>query len=202
MEMVKFKVSELYEEGWRLTKEHLWFLLGFQFILYLLSSLILGGYLGFIKSFLVYIALFLMIVIAKIGFFRSSLLIADGIKPTYEQLYINWKLFASWIVACVIFEMMFAIGLALFIIPGIYVLARFSLFPYFIVDKGLGSVDAMREVFRASKPYVWDILRLFFAGVLLNLAGALFFGIGLFITIPITMIAYALAYRRITANPV
>lgn len=198
MELVKLKVMDLLAEGWRLTKQHLGFLLTYQVVLYLFSTLIVGSALGYFRSLLVHVALFLFVVIAKIGFFRSILLIVDGAAAGYEQLYCNWKLFGSWFVASVLFFMMMMVGLSLFVIPGLWVLARFGLYPYFIVDHGLGSIDALKNAFNASRPYAWELLWLFLACGLVDVIGGLAFGVGLLIAVPVTLIAQATAYRLIT----
>ena len=145
MAAAALNISEIYEKAWKLTKEHFSFLILYQLMLYLVAALFFAGFFGAYKIFLIHLAFLLLAIVAKIGFFRSSLMIADGVAPGYEQFYSNWKLFGSWFVGWVLFEVAFLVGLDLLLVPGLFILARFGLFPFFIVDKGLGSIDAFRK---------------------------------------------------------
>lgn len=189
-----FTLSEAFSEGWRLTKEHLGFLIAYQIIMFFLIALFSGTE-HFYNFWPIHTLGGIVAILVKMGLYKSSLLILDGIKPGYDQLYSNWRHFLSWLVAGFLFGLMFLLGLVLFIVPGFYVLARFGLFPYFILDKDLGPIDALKQASEASKSALWPLFLLFISCIALDILGVLFFGIGLLITGPITILALGYAYR-------
>jgi Uncharacterised protein family (UPF0259) len=54
-----------------------------------------------------------------------------------------------------------ALGLVLFIVPGLFVLQRIALAPYLLIDKDLGVFEALRESMRLARTYsraMWGIV--------------------------------------------
>lgn len=199
MKEIPFTIKGALQEGWRLTKENMGFLFVFQFILYLL--VLITGRIQETSDWAVWGLIgWFVVVLTKIGLYRSTLLIADGIKPGLDQLYQNWQLFFSWVVASFLFGIMFILGLVLLIIPAFYVGARYGFFPFFILDKNSGPLEALSQSAQATEGIRWPIFLLFLACMGLNLLGLLFFGIGLFITVPVTLIALAKVYRKLTQS--
>lgn len=191
-----FSIGEAIKDGWRLTKEHLSFLIGYQLILYFLILIFSGAQKGYTWAFWHYVG-FALIVLVKMGLYNSVLMITQGVKPEFDQMYRNWRLLVSWFVAGFIFGVAFVIGLILLIAPGCYVLAKYGLFPFFLLDQKLGSLEALKQTEKASTGILMPIFLLFLACGALNLLGLLFFGVGLLLTIPTTLLALATVYRKI-----
>lgn len=195
MDAQPFTIGNAIKEGWRLTKEYIGFFIGYQIILYLLT-IVFGVSHGW-KWAPWHILGWILVVLVKMGLYNSALLTTVGIKPGFDQLYKNWRLFISWVVASFLFGIMFIIGLILLIFPGCYVLAKYGLFPFFILDKNLGPIEALKQTGQATKGIRGKVFLLFLACFGLDILGVLCFGIGLLITVPITLIALAYVYRRI-----
>lgn len=191
-----FMVGEVIKEGWRLTKANLGYLIAYQIIMIALFLLFSGSYHG-LAGLIWEIIGWAVFILVKMGLYNSALLITKKTKPEFEQLYQNWPSFLSWVIASILFSIMFAIGLALLIVPGCYILAMYGFFPFFILDKGVGPLDALKESARATKGIRGLVFLLFLACFGLDLLGLLFFGVGLLLTIPVTLLALTVAYRRI-----
>jgi uncharacterized membrane protein len=71
--------------------------------------------------------------------------------------------------------------------------------PYIVIDRGLGPIEAMKESWRVTKGHKWQLFLLFLALIGLNILGAIALIVGLLVTIPITMLAAAHAYRTLTS---
>lgn len=196
-----FKIGSVLKEGWRLTKKHLGFLIGYQVILYLLLIAFGGESKGFI-AFLWNVLGLLVIASAKMGLYNSCLSIVDGITPTLEELYRHWKLLFNWIVTSFLFLLMVIIGLILFVFPAFYVLARFGLFPFFVIDRELGPIQALEAASKVTEGQRWNLFLLFLSCLGLNILGLLLLGIGLLFSIPITLTALAIVYRKLTSKDV
>ena len=111
------------------------------------------------------------------------------------QHYLNY-LGASLIVTAV--EI---IGFAVFVIPGIVASAFMLFVPFFVIDRGMNPIEAIQRSFHLTKKHFWSVLLLMFTALIVNVLGAVLAGIGLLITIPVTIVAFAHAYRTLAQMP-
>jgi uncharacterized membrane protein len=89
------------------------------------------------------------------------------------------------------------VGLILFIIPGIIAILALMFSNYLIVDKGLSFVEAMKKSYRITRPHWMQLFLFLIILVVFNVAGALLLFIGLLISVPVSMLAMAHAYRKL-----
>lgn len=92
----------------------------------------------------------------------SLVSVFGGSKPYY------WRLLGLFV--CISLAVM--AGLILFVLPGIWLLRRFILAPYFMLRGNLGIIESMRESARQTNPYAWSIYSIFGIMVLFALLGA------------------------------
>ncbi len=76
---------------------------------------------------------------------------------------------------------------------------RLSKFPYFIIDKGRNPIDALKDSWAMTRGSTWNLMLFNLLLLLVNLLGALAFGVGLLATIPTTQLAHAFVYRKLSA---
>jgi uncharacterized membrane protein len=69
--------------------------------------------------------------------------------------------------------------------------------PYLIVDKKMSVGDALRESSRMTLGRKWQLLGFLGLVVLINILGAILLLVGLLVSIPVTMLAFAHAYRTL-----
>ncbi len=87
------------------------------------------------------------------------------------------------------------VGLLLCILPGLYIALRLSLVIFFIVDRNVGCINALRMSWQATQGQVWQL-----AGIALMQGVFYKLGvIGMFFTF-IPALAYAYAYRKLAAR--
>lgn len=197
-----FSINESLNFGWEAMKNNIGFFIALLIIAFLIEN-IPGVIAGFVKtdfpfiSALLYLAGWLLGFIVQMGLIKVSLKACDGIKGQLDDLLSSFNLLITFIASSILYGLIIVGGTILFIVPGIIWGVKFSLFPYFIVDEGLGPVEALQASSRATSGAKFH---LFLFGLLLgliNFAGALLLMIGLFITIPTSLIAYAYAYRTL-----
>ncbi|MBA3957054.1 MAG: hypothetical protein H0X51_01475 [Parachlamydiaceae bacterium] len=189
-----FTIGEVLKKGWELTKAHIGFLIIFQIILFFVS--IFSSFESD-SFFIVQFVLFVLSLLIELGFYNSALLIAKGITPTYDQLYSNWRKLLPFVIAAFLFVVMFGVGLVLLLVPAAIVLARYSLFTFFILDKDATPLGSLGDSEKATKGLFGKMFGLMMALIGINLLGFLLLGIGLLITKPVTTIALAVAYRKL-----
>ncbi len=90
--------------------------------------------------------------------------------------------------------------LALFgIMLGVCVRLYFA--PFFIVDRGMGAVDAAKASWEATNDQKLGMLGLALLAGVVSMVGALACGIGMFVSIPISYVMFASAYRQMVGSP-
>jgi hypothetical protein len=175
--------------------------------------------------FVLLAVIFIVEITVSIGLIKIALSFCDGLKPRFSTLFDAWDCFWRYIgagllyvliiggasIACILlftlpcnmrgcpFSTCFALPFLAAIFISIAILSiKLSLCFYFVVDKGVGPITALRASSRATRG---AILSLFVFGILcglVNLLGALCFIVGLFATIPTVMVAMAFVYRQLS----
>lgn len=108
----------------------------------------------------------------------------------------------TYIVASIIFGIAVALGFVLFIIPGIIISIMYSMFGYVIVDEGAGILESLQRSQALTSGHLMDLLWIGIVFILLNMVGALLFGIGLAITIPVTMVGGGVVYTTLKSEAI
>ena len=141
-------------------------------------------------------------IVVGIGAVRISLRMHDGQEVMLRDLFaVDWSTFWRYLVATILYSLIVAVGLVLFVIPGIIFAVRYLLFGYFIIEKGARPVEALTRSSAATEGVRWDLFVFVLALVLLNILGALLLLIGLLVTVPISYLAAARIYRTLTTSP-
>ena len=139
---------------------------------------------------------FILNSIIGMGVIKITLEILDKKKAKFSDLFYT-KPIVNFILGSLIRGVITVIGFVLLIIPGIIFSIRLQYVTYLIVDKNMSAVDAIYKSWSMTKGNSWN---LFFFGILLfliNVLGALLFLVGLFVTVPLTMLATTHVYRKL-----
>jgi hypothetical protein len=88
-------------------------------------------------------------------------------------------------------------GLALLIVPGIYLAIRYCLFAQIITDTSASAFPALRKAAELACGNWAPLGALFPIAFLLNVGGLVFLGIGLVISLPVSLLAIAGFYRSL-----
>ncbi len=137
-----------------------------------------------------------LIALVTLGIIRTTLKHVDRKDASLLDLF-RLNLFGRYLAAASIYLFMFIGGLMLFIIPGVYWGLKYQFATYLVVDKKMEIAQAFEESARMVAGYEWDLLSYWLIMLLLNLAGILFFTIGIVVTLPVTLIGYSYLYRQL-----
>jgi len=136
-------------------------------------------------------------IIIGMGLIRISLRFCDNQKGEFADLFSCLPLFFKYLFGSILYGLIVLAGIILLIIPGIVWAIKFMFFSYLIIDQGAGPIDSLKRSAAITAGAKWD---LFLFGLLLlavNLLGTLALLIGLFATIPTSMVATAYVYRKL-----
>lgn len=160
--------------------------------------------------------------ILVIGLIKITLSFCDGQKPSFGTLFnargCFWRYVGTWLlyslilggtaIVCILpfallTNVMHNMCFALSIFAVIYILLvilsiKFCLCFYFVIDKGLGPINALKASSMATTGAKWSLFVFFILCFLIYLLGALCFIVGLFATVPIVVLAMADAYRQLS----
>ena len=201
----KFSISEAIHFGWNTMKSNLGFFIGLLIFVFLFTSLssIIAAKATEANIFLgifFYIADFSLSIIISIGLVKIALRFCDNEKGRFADLFSQYPLFPQYLVGSILYGLIVFAGTILLIIPGIIWGIQFCFYDYFIVDKGLGPIEALKRSSAITRGVKWDLFVFFLVLSGINLLGALCLLIGLFVTIPTTMVALAFVYRKLMAQ--
>jgi uncharacterized membrane protein len=202
MDQSRFSVSDALRFGWGETKRNIGFLAAVVLIALLafsgpaaLQKELHGGY-PFL-SFLIGLSALVIRATLVMGLVKVSLMIADGQTPGIADLLGGIELFLFFLFGVALYLLMVAGGLILFVVPAVVWALQFLFFVHAMVDRRVGPIEALAESSRLTRGSRLDLLVLVLVLVGVNLAGAVCLGIGLLVTIPLSMLASARVYRRL-----
>ncbi len=201
----KFSKTEAIKFGWNIAKRELRFFFGLTVILILVNFIqnVLAKdakNLSFLFSLAFLILIFLVGLILQLGLIKISLNFVDNKKSRLIDLFTTHRPVFKFLTTSILYGFIVFAGFILLVIPGIIWAVKFQFFSYLIVDKEMGPIEALKKSSQITKGVKLNLLvfSLLLAGI--NILGVLALGIGLILTIPITMIATAYVYRKLLSQ--
>jgi len=200
-----FSKSEAIRFGWNTMKSNLAFFIGL---------LIVGGLLLYVPYIIArrvmeanvflgvvfYIAYYALTIVISMGLVKTALRFCDKEKGRFSDLFSQYRLFFNYLFSLILYGLIVFGGTLLLIVPGIIWGIKFWFFDYFVVDKGLGPIEALERSSAITEGVKWNLFVFFLMLIGINLLGALCLLVGLVATIPTTMVACAFVYRRLLAQ--
>lgn len=154
---------------------------------------------NFLSLFISAIVLALFFAGFDLGFKRIALDLHDRDRSSWQQLFSCFMLAPKALVAWVLYSLMVGIGWLFFILPGFIALLRFAFFPYFIIDKHAGPIEALRMSYEVTKDHVWDMFAFWVAIKVVVYLGFISW-LGVLLTWPVSTLAYAFFYRKLVSD--
>jgi len=188
---------------------------------------VIQQYSGIISPLLALLLLLVTLIIeiiVAIGLIKITLSFCDERKPKLSMLFDAWGCFWKYLVAgflygliimaapaaCILLLIFPSAAMSIpYFMPPLFIMGfilavtlviKFSLCFYFVIDKGLGPINALRASSRTTMDTKWSLFVFGILCSLINLLGVLCFGIGLFVTFPTIMVAMTLVYRQLSAQ--
>ena len=212
---MEFSIKSALSFGWETFKKRPWFFVGATLVIFLLY-IVAGALTGTIDYALTgdtenhsgvgSILDWLIGTLISMGVVAFYLKAHDN--PERVTLSALWHPHPYWsyLAATVLVGLVIVLGLLLLIVPGIIFGLMFMFTSFIVIDRALGPIDAMKESKRITSGYRWRLLGFILLLALINLAGVIALVVGLLVTVPVTSIAFANAYRvlsdRAGAQPV
>ncbi len=202
--MQKFMVGEALRFGWTAFKKNMGFWIGIV-VVYAVIVGIPAGIAGTMDRGSLGESIFNLVTNALevwlgMGLMVMSLKVADGKMPLFNELFAGSKHWVSYVVCTILLGLMTFAGFILLIVPGIIVLLMFGIAPYFVLDKGVSGIDALKMARVATKGQLGTLFLYALAAIGLLILGAIPLLIGLLFVVPTLTLASAYMYRKLSVG--
>lgn len=189
----------LLKEAWALTKKHYWTIFLFGFI-YACVFMGLSSIQEQASSILKLFFTTLILIVADIFFSfwskRLSILVAQDSDIKFISIFDNLKNLGRFFATNIIYSLIVLGGLILLIIPGIIWAIKYSLAPYFAIE-GMGVKESLQASANATKDVKLKIIAFSFLLTIIVALSMIPLFLGLFITIPLVLVAGGVMYNRL-----
>lgn len=200
-----FVKREAIDFGFNIAKKNILFFVG-VFLVWALVSIFSSTIQGtlnsnkqFVLSFIFSILTWIISSIISMGIINISLMFAENKKPELRDIFYTKKVF-NFILMSIIRTVIVIVGFILLIVPGLIFSIKFQFSDFLIVDKKLDAIDSLKGSWEMTKGIKWNLFIFRILLGLINLLGLICLILGLFVTIPLTMVASAYVYRKLLAQ--
>jgi uncharacterized membrane protein len=162
-----------------------------------------GGMLGgsIIASLFFGALSFLVQLVIQSGIVKGALDITRGKAISLGTMFQGID-FVQVVIASLILAVATTVGLVLCILPGLAVMFLTAFTLYFIIDKGMSAIDAIKASVSFVMANAGTLIVFFLACIAAYIVGALLCGVGLLVAIPVVVIAQAYAFRTLQGEQV
>jgi uncharacterized membrane protein len=193
-------IAESIRYGWDTFKKNLELILLIEFAAVVAVAIVNGASgimerIGGFHEWAMWIANFVLSMIIHFGAVKIALKYRDGEKVEFANMFDGFAVLAPFIAASVLTDMAIGFGLMFLIVPGIIIAVRFCFFGFVLADAERGPIEAIQRSIRITEGRGLD---LFLFGMLLiglNVLGLMVLLIGVFVTLPVSVLAGAYIYR-------
>lgn len=194
-------ISESFRFGWNAFKKDAWVYIGATLVALIASVVVnkitkeLGdGLIGLIVT----VAGMLVTWWLFLGLTRMTLNSYAGLPVKFDMVFKeSWNVLWRYALAAIVSLIIVGIGLILLIVPGIIAQIMLSLTIFLVLEKGMKPIDALKESRRMTKGKRWDLFLFLLVLVFINIVGAIPAGLGLLVTLPISLLAFTHVYKAI-----
>ena len=137
-----------------------------------------------------------------LGLHAMALEVIDGRAPVVRLTVGRPGAAARYLLSSTLYWCGVLVGLCLLVIPGLVAASAWAPFRFLLTDRSgdAASFVPLGDAAHLSASHRWRLFRALMASTLLNLAGAALLGVGLLITLPVTIILRAGIFRDLQAQ--
>jgi len=134
----------------------------------------------------------------EVGLLQVCLALYDGEEPTLADSFAHLALGPKFLAGQTLYLLAALIGLLLLVVPGVYLGVRYALFGFCMAAGETNLVRSFQQSAILSTGEQGYLLRVLFVLFVLNVVGASLLGLGLFITVPVSLLMMTAVYRKLS----
>lgn len=201
-----FSIEDAFAFAWKTFKANkklmLLLVVSFFSIIFLNSILQKSIEGRFVLSFMLTIVYVFVSVFISIGLIQIMLKICRGGQAKVSEMFGEKKYLWKFIGGSLVYGLIVVLGYLLFIIPGIIWQIKYGFYQYLIIDKNMGPIEAIKESGKMTYGFKWKIFFLQLSILGICLVGLLFFGIGVLVAYPVSLLMMVYVYRKLIGEQI
>ncbi len=162
---------------------------------------IAGQRFGMVLWAVMHLAFLIFVAGVELGLLQICRALRDGKVPTFADTFAHLFLGPKFLAAQILYLLTVVIGLLLLVVPGVYLGVRYALFGFCFADGETNLLRCFQQSAILSKGARTDLLWILVALLVLNLLGASLLALGLFISVPLSLLIMTDVYRQRTTPP-
>lgn len=135
----------------------------------------------------------------SLGYTQNMFQTLDGEEPQFSAYGQQSRKIITWLIAGLIYTIIVIAGLALLVLPGIYLAIRLQFFYTSIVEEDTGIVTSLKRSWEITRGQTMPLFLLLLMVIGFTVLGLAFGVIGIFVTCPLTGLMYCYVFRKLTA---
>lgn len=136
----------------------------------------------------------------KVGYMRFQLQAIDNKELSANSFCTKLDIYLQYFLTTLCYGIIVCAGTMLCVLPGIYLAIRLLLAPYYVIDRQMDCMTAIKTCWNDMSGQWWMLLLALLLFLLINIGGFMACCVGLLVTQPITELASALIYRSISSD--
>lgn len=136
----------------------------------------------------------------EVGFLQICLALYDGGEPTFADAFRRLAWGPKFLAGQMLYLLMVVVGLVLFVVPGLYLGVRYALFGFCMVTREADPIHSFPQSAILSAGTKTYLLAICVSLLVLNVLGASLLGLGLFVTVPLSVLMMTAVYRQLDAR--
>lgn len=157
--------------------------------------------LGVVVWLVLHLVFFVIVSGLMAGLHRMAQETIEGKTPQLKDLTVLLGRGPTFFLTFSIYFVAVVGGLALLVVPGIYVAVRYAMFGQVLAERSATPFEALHGAAVVSEGRRWELGVFLLLALVLNLAGAAVLGLGLLVTFPVSLLAISDLYRSIRLRP-
>jgi hypothetical protein len=159
---------------------------------------IAGQRFGILLWTVMHLAFLIFFAGVEVGLLQICRALSDGKVPKFADTFAHLPLGRRFLAAQILYLLMVLIGLLLLVVPGVYLGVRCALFGFCFAGGETNLLRCFQQSATLSKGATTGLLRILAVLLVLNLLGASLLALGLFITVPLSVLVMTDVYRQLT----
>ena len=156
--------------------------------------------LGILAWALEHIAFLLCFASIEVGLLRISLALEDGRNARLADAFNQFSFAPGFLAGQLLYLAMVVAGLVLLVVPGILLAARFALFGFQNAAGGSGVLRSFKQSWNLTRGATGRLAATLVTLFVFNLLGAALLGVGLFVTVPVSVLMMTSIDRQLSST--
>ena len=195
-------IEEALKVGWDGMKKHFWLLLGMTvttqvpyMICHAIASMTAKQQ-PFVSLALSLVGMVYLLV-CTLGILRATLKIVNQDSIAFSDLFSMVSRTFNYLGATILFLIALTLGFICLIVPGVILAIKLQFYPYFIADKNMGPIAALKASWAVTRDVKLRLFLLYLVCGVVNTIGLLCLILGIIPASMVVMIAQTFVYRRL-----